>query len=176
MKTQPSSEDKWRSVVMRFCLEARDRLRSRVLTMLMPAAARLRGAAEPWNSPAQSAPNFALARRNCHRGDREGDRWRAQVRLHLAGTLQIHASNITQAVGENVVQIGEIWLIPEHPGGGHPRLPMLSRPTRISPGRRGARTLYREVVRQKGRPCRLLTPSAAVHVGAEARVARDIKA
>ena len=49
-----------------------------------------------------------------------------KVRLHLAGTLQINASNITQAVGENVVQIGDdLFNSGNIPVAGIPRLPML---------------------------------------------------
>src|SRR5262249_35067200 len=49
-----------------------------------------------------------------------------KVRLHLAGTLQINASNITQAVGENVVQIGDdLFNSGNIQVAGIPRLPML---------------------------------------------------
>ena len=49
-----------------------------------------------------------------------------KVRLHLSGTLQISASNITQAVGENVVQIGDdLFNSGNIPVAGIPRLPML---------------------------------------------------
>ena len=66
-------------------------------------------AAEQWNFYMhQSAPNFATSRGakllteeidKATNGD-------LKVRLHLSGTLQINASNITQAV-ENVVQLGD---------------------------------------------------------------------
>jgi len=49
-----------------------------------------------------------------------------KIRLHLAGTLQINASNITQAVGENVVQIGDdLFNSGNIAVAGIPRLPML---------------------------------------------------
>ena len=49
-----------------------------------------------------------------------------KVRLHLAGTLQISATNITQAVGDNVVQVGDdLFFSGNIPVAGIPRLPML---------------------------------------------------
>jgi TRAP-type C4-dicarboxylate transport system substrate-binding protein len=49
-----------------------------------------------------------------------------KIRLHLAGTLQISASNITQAVGENIVQLGDdLFNSGNIPVAGIPRLPML---------------------------------------------------
>src|SRR6185503_1601788 len=49
-----------------------------------------------------------------------------KVRLHLAGTLQINASNVTQAVGGNNVQIGDdLFNSGNIPVAGIPRLPML---------------------------------------------------
>jgi TRAP-type C4-dicarboxylate transport system substrate-binding protein len=49
-----------------------------------------------------------------------------KVRLHLSGTLQISPSNITQAVGDNVVQIGDdLFNSGNIPVAGIPRLPML---------------------------------------------------
>jgi len=85
--------------------------------------------AEEWNFYMhQSAPNFATSRgaklfteeiEKATNGD-------LKVRLHLAGTLQINASNITQAVGENVVQIGDdLFNSGNIPVAGIPRLPML---------------------------------------------------
>ena len=86
-------------------------------------------AAEEWNFYMhQSAPNFATSRgaqlfteqiEKATNGD-------LKVKLHLAGTLQISASNITQAVGENVVQIGDdLFNSGNVPVAGIPRLPML---------------------------------------------------
>ena len=67
-------------------------------------------AAENWNFYMhQSAPNFATSR-GAKMLTEEIDKatgGELKVRLHLAGTLQINASNITQAVGENVVQFGD---------------------------------------------------------------------
>jgi TRAP-type C4-dicarboxylate transport system substrate-binding protein len=86
-------------------------------------------AAEQWNFYMhQSAPNFATSRGakllteeidKATNGD-------LKVRLHLSGTLQINASNITQAVGENVVQLGDdLFNSGNIPVAGIPRLPML---------------------------------------------------
>jgi TRAP-type transport system periplasmic protein len=86
-------------------------------------------AAEQWNFYMhQSAPNFATSRgaklfteqvEKATNGD-------LKIRLHLAGTLQINASNMTQAVGENIVQIGDdLFNSGNITVAGIPRLPML---------------------------------------------------
>jgi TRAP-type transport system periplasmic protein len=85
--------------------------------------------AEEWNFYMhQSAPNFATSR-GAQRFTEEIDKatnGELKVHLHLAGTLQINASNITQAVGENVVQIGDdLFNSGNVPVAGIPRLPML---------------------------------------------------
>ena len=67
-------------------------------------------AAQEWNFYMhQSAPNFATSRgaKLFTEEIEKATGGELKVRLHLAGTLQINASNITQAVGENVVQIGD---------------------------------------------------------------------
>src|SRR3981081_2479001 len=79
------------------------------IVLLLAAGMPVR-AAEQWNFYMhQSAPNFATSRgaklfteeiEKATGGELKG-------RLHLSGTLQINASNITQAVGENVVQLGD---------------------------------------------------------------------
>lgn len=52
------------------------------------------------------------------------------VRLHLGGTLPIAATNITQAVGDNIVQMGDdAFFVGSVPVGGVVRLPMFL-PTR----------------------------------------------
>ena len=86
-------------------------------------------AAEQWNFYMhQSAPNFATSR-GAKMFTEEIDKATAgelKVRLHLSGTLQISASNITQAVGENVVQIGDdLFNSGNIAVAGIPRLPML---------------------------------------------------
>ncbi len=85
--------------------------------------------AEEWNFYMhQSAPNFATSRGAklfTEEIDRETN-GALKVRLHLAGTLQISASNITQAVGGNVVQIGDdLFNSGNIPVTGILRLPML---------------------------------------------------
>src|SRR5215831_12769798 len=61
-------------------------------------------AAEQWNFYMhQSAPNFATSRgaKLFTEEVEKATKAELKIRLHLAGTLQINASNITQAVGEN---------------------------------------------------------------------------
>jgi TRAP-type C4-dicarboxylate transport system substrate-binding protein len=86
-------------------------------------------AAEEWNFYMhQSAPNFATSRgaKLFTEEIEKATDGELKVRLHLAGTLQINASNITQAVGENVVQIGDdLFNSGNIPVAGIPRLPML---------------------------------------------------
>ena len=85
--------------------------------------------AEEWNFYMhQSAPNFATSRgaKLFTEEIEKATNGALKVRLHLAGTLQINASNITQAVGENVVQIGDdLFNSGNIPVAGIPRLPML---------------------------------------------------
>jgi TRAP-type transport system periplasmic protein len=86
-------------------------------------------AAEQWNFYMhQSAPNFATSR-GAKLLTEEIDKatnGELKVRLHLSGTLQISASNITQAVGENIVQLGDdLFNSGNITVAGIPRLPML---------------------------------------------------
>ena len=76
----------------------------------------------------QSAPNFATSRgaKSFTEEVEKATNGELKIRLHLAGTLQINASNITQAVGENVVQIADdLFNSGNIPVAGIPRLPML---------------------------------------------------
>ena len=59
------------------------------------------------------------------------------IRLHLGGSLPINTTNITQAVSDDVVQMGDDgYFLGNVPIGGVLRLPMLIRtPRRISEGR-----------------------------------------
>jgi TRAP-type transport system periplasmic protein len=86
-------------------------------------------AAEQWNFYMhQSAPNFATSRgaKLFTEEVEKATNGELKIRLHLAGTLQINASNITQAVGENVVQIGDdLFNSGNIAVAGIPRLPML---------------------------------------------------
>ena len=100
-----------------------------VASIVLLAAATPSRAAEQWNFYMhQSAPNFATSR-GAKLFTEEIDKatgGELKVRLHLAGTLQINASNITQAVGENVVQIGDdLFNSGNIQVAGIPRLPML---------------------------------------------------
>ena len=85
--------------------------------------------AEQWNFYMhQSAPNFATSRgaKLFTEEIEKATNGELKVRLHLSGTLQINASNITQAVGENVVQIGDdLFNSGNITVAGIPRLPML---------------------------------------------------
>jgi TRAP-type C4-dicarboxylate transport system substrate-binding protein len=86
-------------------------------------------AGQEWNFYMhQSAPNFGTSR-GARRFTEEIDKatnGALKVRLHLAGTLQISASNITQAVGQNVVQVGDdLFNSGNIPVAGILRLPML---------------------------------------------------
>src|ERR1043166_938523 len=76
----------------------------------------------------QSAPNFATSR-GAKLFTEEIDKatgGELKVRLHLSPTPQINPSNITQAVGENIVQIGDdLFNSGNIPVAGIPRLPML---------------------------------------------------
>lgn len=106
---------------------ARRGLAAAALTLIgWPAGA---GAAEPWNFYMhQSAPNFATSRgaKLFTEAVDKATGGELQMRLHLAGTLQINASNITQAVGENIVQAGDdLFNSGNIPVAGIPRLPML---------------------------------------------------
>ena len=97
--------------------------------VLLIAAGGVTRAAEQWNFYMhQSAPNFATSR-GAKLFTEEIDKATGgdlKVRLHLSGTLQISASNITQAVGENVVQLGDdLFNSGNIPVAGIPRLPML---------------------------------------------------
>jgi TRAP-type transport system periplasmic protein len=97
--------------------------------ILLLAQAGSAGAAEQWNFYMhQSAPNFATSRgaKLFTEEIEKATNGELKVRLHLAGTLQINPSNITQAVGENVVQIGDdLFNSGNIPVAGIPRLPML---------------------------------------------------
>ena len=97
--------------------------------MLMLAAGCPARAAEQWNFYMhQSAPNFATSRgaRMFTEEIEKATGGELKVRLHLSGTLQISPSNITQAVGENIVQAGDdLFNSGNIPVAGIPRLPML---------------------------------------------------
>jgi TRAP-type transport system periplasmic protein len=97
--------------------------------ILLLAQAAPADAAEQWNFYMhQSAPNFATSRgaKLFTEEIEKATNGELKVRLHLAGTLQINPSNITQAVGENVVQIGDdLFNSGNIPVAGIPRLPML---------------------------------------------------
>jgi TRAP-type transport system periplasmic protein len=102
------------------------------LTLLLAGFAgwpRPASGAEQWNFYMhQSAPNFATSRgaKLFTEEIEKATGGELKVRLHLAGTLQINASNITQAVGEDIVQMGDdLFNSGNIPVAGILRLPML---------------------------------------------------
>jgi TRAP-type C4-dicarboxylate transport system substrate-binding protein len=111
----------------------------RILALARPAIAAATIALAGWHQPAsaaeqwnfymhQSAPNFATSRgaKLFTEEVEKATGGALKIRLHLAGTLQINASNITQAVGENVVQVGDdLFNSGNIAVAGIPRLPML---------------------------------------------------
>ena len=88
-------------------------------------------AAELWNLYIhQSAPQFATSRAAQMLADQvnKAAGGTLRVRRHLAGTLQISADNITQAVAGNVVQMGDdLFFSGNVPIGSMLRLPFLIR-------------------------------------------------
>jgi len=86
-------------------------------------------AAETWKFYMhQSAPNFATSR-GAKLLTEEIDKatgGELKMQLHLAGTLQINPADITRAVGEGIVQLGDdLFNSGNVPVAGIPRLPML---------------------------------------------------
>jgi TRAP-type C4-dicarboxylate transport system substrate-binding protein len=86
-------------------------------------------AAETWKFYMhQSAPNFATSRgaRMLTEEIEKATNGELKMQLHLSGTLQISPTDITKAVGENIVQIGDdLFNSGNIPLAGIPRLPML---------------------------------------------------
>jgi TRAP-type transport system periplasmic protein len=86
-------------------------------------------AAEQWSYYIhQSAPQFATSRgaKLLTEEVEKATGGELKLRLHLAGTLQINASNITTAVGDNIVQMGDdLFNSGNVPFAGLLRLPML---------------------------------------------------
>jgi TRAP-type transport system periplasmic protein len=86
-------------------------------------------AAETWKFYMhQSAPNFATSRgaKLLTEEIDKATKGELKMQLHLSGTLQISASDITKAVGEGIVQFGDdLFNSGNIPIAGIPRLPML---------------------------------------------------
>jgi TRAP-type transport system periplasmic protein len=86
-------------------------------------------AAETWKFYMhQSAPNFATSRgaKLLTEEIEKATNGELKMQLHLAGTLQINAADITKAVGEGIVQFGDdLFNSGNVPVAGIPRLPML---------------------------------------------------
>src|SRR6201987_2745940 len=97
--------------------------------MLVAISGRGASAADEWNFYMhQSAPNFATSR-GAQLFTEEIEKATGgvlKVRLHPAGTPQINARKITQAVGTNNVQVGDDRFNSGNiPAAGILRLPML---------------------------------------------------
>jgi len=84
-------------------------------------------AAETWKFYMhQSAPNFATSRgaKLLTENIDKATNGELKMQLHLSGTLQISASDITKAVGEGIVQFGDdLFNSGNIPVAGIPRLP-----------------------------------------------------
>ncbi len=130
-------------------------------------------AAEDWNFYMhQSAPNFATSRgaKLFTEKIEKATNGELKVRLHLAGTLQINASNITQAVGGNIVQVGDdLFNSGNIPVAGIPRLPMLIQSyADFAKADAVLKPYLEKAYLEKGsNSSRLVYLSVAVHLGAQ---------
>ena len=102
----------------------------------------------------QSAPNFATSRgaKMLTEDIEKATNGELKMQLHLSGTLQISPSDITKAVGENIVQIGDdLFNSGNIPVAGHSAFAdARSVLRRLHQGRGGAGALHREGVRGQG--------------------------
>src|SRR5262245_3210079 len=100
-----------------------------VLCACVALLGRAASAAETWKFYMhQSAPNFATSRgaKMLTEEIEKATSGELKMQLHLSGTLQISPSDITKAVGENIVQIGDdLFNSGNIPVAGILRLPML---------------------------------------------------
>ena len=100
-----------------------------VLCASVALLGRAASAAETWKFYMhQSAPNFATSRgaKMLTEEIEKATSGELKMQLHLSGTLQISPTDITKAVGENIVQIGDdLFNSGNIPVAGIPRLPML---------------------------------------------------
>src|SRR5436190_22202252 len=101
---------------------------SAVLCASVALLGRAASAAETWKFYMhQSAPNFATSRgaKMLTEEIEKATSGELKMQLHLSGTLQISPSDITKAVSENIVQIGDdLFNSGNIPLAGIPRLPM----------------------------------------------------
>jgi TRAP-type C4-dicarboxylate transport system substrate-binding protein len=113
----------------RLCNTARSIAASTALCASAALICQAASAAESWKFYMhQSAPNFATSRgaRMLTEEIEKATNGELKMQLHLSGTLQISPSDITRAVGENIVQIGDdLFNSGNIPVAGIPRLPML---------------------------------------------------
>jgi len=113
----------------RLCHTARAIAASTALSAAAVFIATAASATETWKFYMhQSAPNFATSRgaRMLTEEIDKATNGELKMQLHLSGTLQISPSDITRAVGENIVQIGDdLFNSGNIPVAGIARLPML---------------------------------------------------
>jgi TRAP-type C4-dicarboxylate transport system substrate-binding protein len=111
------------------CNTARAIAASTALCAFAALVSHAASAAETWKFYMhQSAPNFATSRgaKKLTEDIEKATNGELKMQLHLSGTLQISPSDITKAVGENIVQIGDdLFNSGNIPVAGIPRLPML---------------------------------------------------
>jgi len=98
------------------------------LSLLM-AQVSTSSAAQTWNAYTyNSVATVTAAKGLVELFDEIGKRTKGEltIKLHLGGTLQIKATDITQAVGDNIVQMGDdAFFLGSVPTGAVARLPML---------------------------------------------------
>jgi TRAP-type C4-dicarboxylate transport system substrate-binding protein len=111
------------------CNTARAIAASTALCAFAALMSQAASAAETWKFYMhQSAPNFATSRgaKKLTEDIEKATNGELKMQLHLSGTLQISPSDITRAVGENIVQIGDdLFNSGNIPVAGIARLPML---------------------------------------------------
>src|SRR5262245_65833864 len=113
----------------RLCQTARAVAASAALSTAAAFISTAASATETWKFYMhQSAPNFATSRgaRMLTEEIDKATSGELKMQLHLSGTLQISPTDITRAVGENIVQIGDdLFNSGNIPVAGIARLPML---------------------------------------------------
>src|SRR5262245_39966383 len=113
----------------RLCQTARAVAASAALSTAAALISTAASATETWKFYMhQSAPNFATSRgaRMLTEEIDKATSGELKMQLHLSGTLQISPTDITRAVGENIVQIGDdLFNSGNIPVAGILRLPML---------------------------------------------------
>jgi TRAP-type C4-dicarboxylate transport system substrate-binding protein len=116
-------------IVRRLC--AAGLLAAALPAAALPAAALPAAAQENWRAYTYNAVATVTAVKGLNalfEAVHKETQGQLNIRLNLGGTLPIAATNITQAVGDNVVQLGDdAFFVGSVPVGGVVRLPMLLR-------------------------------------------------